>query len=289
MFLARGDQFACPCARFASTRSVRFGPRFLARDPNFVREQSGRSELSDASCLRARIPMAAEGAACYILSNRVYLRTPMTLNPDSKPAKKQGRIPGFDFLTSAADLGGCPSDWVPEIALAGRSNAGKSSFINALANSKIARVSSTPGKTTLLNFYQSSSGYRLVDMPGYGYAKRGGDQRDGWASMIEPYLAARGNLAGALILLDVRRPWSDEETLLARWLRPLGLPAAAVLTKADKVSRSEAASALARAQRDSGLERAFVTSALKKTGFAELEDFVYGAWAKPRLRAGGGS
>lgn len=211
----------------------------------------------------------------------------MALNSETKPAKKQGRIPRFDFLTSAADLGGCPAGMTPEIALAGRSNAGKSSFINALANSKIARVSSTPGKTTLLNFYQSSSGYRLVDMPGYGYAKRGGDERDGWASMIEPYLASRGNVAGALILLDVRRPWSPEESTLLRWLARVGVPAAAVLTKGDKVSRSEAAAALARARKASGLEHAFVTSALKKTGFAELEEFVYGEWAKPRLRGGG--
>jgi GTP-binding protein len=205
--------------------------------------------------------------------------------PDSseKSQRKAARLPRFQFLTSAIDLEGCPADAVPEVALAGRSNAGKSSFINALASEKIARVSSAPGKTNLLNFYQGSTGYRLVDMPGYGYAKRGGGEVFAWSQMIEPYLAARGNLAGLLILLDVRRPWAIEERELVRWLQPLGIPAAALLTKADKVTRSECAQARDRALRDSGLANVFATSALKRSGLAELEDFVFREWVRGRL------
>lgn len=195
------------------------------------------------------------------------------------------RRTSFSFLTSAVDLDGCPQDNFPEVALAGRSNAGKSSFINALAGSKMARVSSAPGKTRLLNFFQASSGYRLVDMPGYGYAKGVVDDSAGWAGMIEPYLAARANLAGILVLMDVRRHWASEERDLLSWTQPIGIPAAVVLTKSDKLTRSDALKASALAIRAAGTEDVYLTSALKKTGYLELEDFVYQTWIKPRLEA----
>jgi GTP-binding protein len=180
-------------------------------------------------------------------------------------------------LTSAVNLQGCPSDTVPEVALVGRSNAGKSSLINGLANSRIAQVSSTPGKTRLLNFYQGPK-YRIVDMPGYGFSQRSGDEQRGWQSMIEPFLAARGNLVGLLIVMDIRRDWSEDEENLVRWISPRELPVAIAVTKIDKLSRSELLKREREIKTQSGVGDVRPTSALKKTGFLELEDFLYKNW-----------
>jgi GTP-binding protein len=168
---------------------------------------------------------------------------------------------------------------VPEVALIGRSNAGKSSLINGLANARIALVSSTPGKTRLLNFYQGPK-YRLVDMPGYGFASRSGSEQRSWQSMIEPFLGARGNLCGLLIVMDIRRDWSEDEENLVDWIAPRDLPVSIVLTKVDKLSRSEMIKRERTIREQSGIEDVHLTSALKKTGFVELEDFVYKSWVK---------
>lgn len=194
--------------------------------------------------------------------------------------KESGHSRKLQFLTSAVNLQGCPSDTVPEVAIVGRSNAGKSSVINGLANARIAQVSGTPGKTRLLNFYQTPH-YRMVDMPGYGFAKRSGDEQRTWQKMIEPYLGARGNLVGLLIVMDIRRDWTEDEDNLLHWISPRQLTAGLVLTKADKLSRSEMLKRQALIRRQSGLEHVLVTSALKKQGFPELEDFIYQYWIKP--------
>lgn len=128
----------------------------------------------------------------------------------------------------------------PEIAVLGRSNAGKSSLINAWAGSQLAKTSSAPGKTRLINFFQGAK-YRLVDFPGYGYSSRSGHEQASWAGMIESFLASRGNLVGALIVMDCRREWTEDETLLVRFLQKIRRPVAAVLTKADKLNRAEEA------------------------------------------------
>lgn len=186
------------------------------------------------------------------------------------------------FLTSAADREGCPKDAQPEIALVGRSNAGKSSFINALANSRIAQVSNTPGKTRLLNFYQAPK-YRWVDMPGYGFAARSSHERDDWIDMIEPFLSKRENLVGLLIIMDIRRVWSDDETNLLNWIAPRELPSAVVLTKADKISAAEKLEYVESVREESGLTAVLPTSTLKREGFAEVEEYVFKTWVKPRL------
>lgn len=189
----------------------------------------------------------------------------------------------MQFVTSAVNLQGCPEDTVPEVAIVGRSNAGKSSLINGLSNSRIAQVSSTPGKTRLLNFFKGPH-YRLVDMPGYGFAVRGGDETRAWRGMIEPFLAARGNLVGLLIVMDIRRDWSDDERNLLDWIAPRDLPVAVVLTKADKLSRSTALQRVRLIRRQAGAENVLMSSALKKTGFVELEDFIFRNWIKPLER-----
>lgn len=184
------------------------------------------------------------------------------------------------FLTSAVDLQGCPADSFPEVAIVGRSNAGKSSLINSLASARIAQVSGTPGKTRLLNFYQGPK-YRLVDMPGYGFAARSGGEQRQWTKMIEAFLAARGNLVGLILVMDIRRDWSKDEKNLLEWLRPRGLPALVVVTKADKISRSESIKRVKDIRKDSGIEAVLAASSLSKAGVAEIEDYVFRTWIKP--------
>ncbi|MES2856773.1 MAG: ribosome biogenesis GTP-binding protein YihA/YsxC, partial [Bdellovibrionota bacterium] len=163
------------------------------------------------------------------------------------------------FLTSAVDLKGCPSDRIPEVALIGRSNAGKSTLINGIAKARVAQVSSTPGKTRLLNFY-SLPEFRFVDMPGYGFAKRSGVEQSEWLTMVENYLALRENLVGLLIVMDIRRDWTEDEDDILRWLLPRGLPAAAVATKTDKLNRSDMINRQRLIRKQSGLENVLVTS-----------------------------
>ena len=178
------------------------------------------------------------------------------------------------------DLPGCPVGVQPEIAIVGRSNAGKSTLINGIAGTKIAMTSSTPGKTRMLNFYTAPR-YRLVDMPGYGFAARSGNEQTSWQEMIEPYLGARENLVGLIIVMDIRRDWSDDEENLLKWISPRALPSVVVLTKADKMSRGESLSRAKKLQKASGVEHVLITSSLEKRGFQDIEDVVFDRWIKP--------
>lgn len=190
------------------------------------------------------------------------------------------------YVASAVDLQGCPIGTQPEIGIVGRSNAGKSTLINGLAGSKIALVSSTPGKTRMLNFY-SAPRYCLVDMPGYGFAARSGSEQVSWQEMIEPYLAARENLAGLIIVMDIRRDWSADEANLLKWIAPREIPSVVVLTKADKMSRGESLNRRQKLQRESGVEHVLVTSSLAKQGFKELEELMFHTFVKPLEITGG--
>ncbi|WP_413558462.1 ribosome biogenesis GTP-binding protein YihA/YsxC [Bdellovibrio sp. HCB209] len=184
------------------------------------------------------------------------------------------------FIKSAVLEKDYPVHKKAEVAIAGRSNAGKSSFINGLATNKIAKVSSTPGKTRLLNFFDVADTFVLVDMPGYGFAARSGDEIRDWHKMIEVYLNSRESLAGLILIMDIRRSWSEDEELLRRFSEAQGFPLAVVLTKADKMSRSQMLQAIAKLKKQTGLSAVFGTSALKKTGQEEVEDYIYENWIK---------
>lgn len=180
-----------------------------------------------------------------------------------------------------------PKDFPPdrgiEVAFAGRSNAGKSSLINALNNHKIAFVSGTPGKTRLLNFFEVNGKYTMVDMPGYGYAARGADEMENWQVMIEDYLAGRQSLRGLLLVMDSRREWTADEEMLKKFADQHGFGFAVALTKIDKLTRTELSKVSGALKKKSGVNDIFLVSALKKQGHEELEEWIYLNWVKPNL------
>ncbi|WP_347356978.1 ribosome biogenesis GTP-binding protein YihA/YsxC [Bdellovibrio sp.] len=186
----------------------------------------------------------------------------------------------IQFIKSAVLEKDFPVHKKAEVAIAGRSNAGKSSFINAMTKNKIAKVSSTPGKTRLLNFFDLDQSYVLVDMPGYGFAARSGDEMREWHRMIETYLMNRENLRGLVLVMDIRRAWTQDEELLKEFSERRGFPLAVVLTKADKMSRSQMLQATAKVKKASGLSAVFPVSSLKKEGQDAVEEYIYENWVK---------
>jgi len=145
------------------------------------------------------------------------------------------------FVTSLAELKPFPGQGLPEIALAGKSNVGKSSLINNLTNnSKLARTSSAPGKTRLVNFYQiNDEDMFLVDLPGYGFAKAPRQEKEKWAAMIEGYLEKSHNLKHVLQLVDIRHTPTQEDVMMVNYLRHYNIPFTVVATKADKLSKAQ--------------------------------------------------
>jgi GTP-binding protein len=183
-----------------------------------------------------------------------------------------------EFVKSAQDHEQAPPANRPEVALAGRSNAGKSSFLNTFCGRKIAKVSQQPGKTRLLNFFNVGPRLRLTDMPGYGYAARSKSEREAWGKMVEPYLTERENLVGLILVMDIRRDWAEEEEQIQGFCDSVGLPFAIVLTKADKLSRNQQASRRLKLKKSTHAQEIFVVSNLKKTGQKEVERFIFDAW-----------
>jgi len=144
-----------------------------------------------------------------------------------------------NFVTSLARYGNYPGIGLPEIAVAGKSNVGKSSMINRLCNRRsLARTSGTPGKTRLLNIYCINDAFHLVDLPGYGFARVAKKEKERWGGMMEGYFAASGLLCHALHLVDIRHEPTEEDRGMAEFLRATGLPYVTVATKADKISKA---------------------------------------------------
>jgi len=151
-----------------------------------------------------------------------------------------------EFVTSAVDSAGFPKERLPELALAGRSNVGKSSLINALVRQKVARTSAAPGKTRLANFYrvtrEGAPAFYFVDLPGYGFARGGDAGRREFAAITQAYFSARTagtGLAGVLLLVDSRHPGLDADRLAWDWLERVPVARAVVATKVDKLTRQE--------------------------------------------------
>jgi len=145
-----------------------------------------------------------------------------------------------EMLVAAVKYEQYPPNDLPEIALAGRSNVGKSSLVNTVLNRKnLARTSSSPGKTATINFYEVEKKYRFVDLPGYGYAKVSKEERKKWGGMIENYLSKRENLKGVFLLVDARHKPSDDDKMMFEWIKNFGYEPIVVATKLDKLKKSE--------------------------------------------------
>lgn len=145
-----------------------------------------------------------------------------------------------ELVISAGYESQFPAENIPHIVLSGRSNVGKSSLINKLLNRKsLARVSSAPGKTVTVNFYRVDGKLMLVDLPGYGYAKRGGEEREKWSSVTDSYLQRSERIALVLQLVDLRQGITENDAVMLDWLGMTGVPFAVIGTKADKLNKTD--------------------------------------------------
>lgn len=182
------------------------------------------------------------------------------------------------FVTSAAKLVDCPSDSLAEVAFAGRSNAGKSSAINTITGqTRLARISKTPGRTQLLNYFLIEEGRYLVDLPGYGFAKVPLEVKNKWQRELENYLRKREPLAGIVILSDIRHPLKEFDQMMLQWAVQSELPALLLLTKADKLKRGAAQNTLLKVKREvQGLPEVEVLlfSALKNQGVEQVRPIL---------------
>jgi GTP-binding protein len=155
------------------------------------------------------------------------------------------RVTAARFIGAAATPGGGPAPGPPEVAIAGRSNVGKSSLINALLGRRgLARTSRTPGRTRQLNFFLVNDDFLVVDLPGYGFAVGTEEERRAWGPLVETYLGARPTLRGVVVLVDTRRGVEADERQLLEYLGNVGVPAAVVATKIDKLGGNEKRTAL---------------------------------------------
>src|SRR5512137_1301737 len=162
-------------------------------------------------------------------------------------------FPHVRFLTSAHEVRQCPPDDGVEVAVAGRSNAGKSSAINAIVQRKgLAKTSKTPGATRLLNFFELEAGRRLVDLPGYGFAAVPGPMRQHWGALIEGYFRQRTSLRGVIVVMDVRHPLTEHDQTMLALAASRSVPVHIVLTKADKLGRGAGRQAQAAVQKAVG-------------------------------------
>jgi GTP-binding protein len=189
------------------------------------------------------------------------------------------------FLTSAPTLNECPPPVVPEVAIAGRSNSGKSSVLNQLTrNRSLARTSKTPGRTQLLNFFDTSLGGRLVDLPGYGYARVAKSQKHLWEDHVEKYLSRRESLVAVVLVMDVRHLFEPFDVMMIEWIRHTQLSMHVLLNKADKLRHGASTSALRAAkQRLSSPQFSLqLFSALTGVGRDEAIDKI-GAWLTPKV------
>lgn len=191
------------------------------------------------------------------------------------------KIKSATFETSAASLAGAPRLALPEFAFIGRSNVGKSSLLNLLAEKRdLARVSDLPGKTRLLNFYAINLNWRLVDLPGYGYAHVAKSERAEFNQAVADYITGRENLRGVFVLVDSRLEPQAIDLDFLEWLTGTGVPFAIIFTKIDKQSLSQTQTSIARFKQVAGLAELdptptlFATSAKTKAGRTDILKYI---------------
>jgi len=178
------------------------------------------------------------------------------------------------FLKSANLISQLPPESQIEVAIAGRSNAGKSSAINTITNKKaLARTSKTPGRTQLLNYFQIKEHYFLVDLPGYGYAKVPGEIQSHWEKTLSTYIETRDQLRGIVLIMDIRHPLKEQDQQMIRWITSVELPVHILLTKCDKLTRGASMNTLLKVKKELEHYGDFVTvqlfSALTPVGVDE--------------------
>jgi len=189
---------------------------------------------------------------------------------------------GATFYITAHHLADLPAPLGPEIAFAGRSNAGKSSAINTLVDhNRLAFVSKTPGRTQQINFFSLPGGAFLVDLPGYGYAKVQRELRAHWEQVLSTYLQSRASLFGMVLIMDARHPLTPLDEQMLGWFAATGKPVHVLLSKSDKLTRQEGQKTLravqARLREHAPNYTAQLFSSLKKQGMEEAEEII-GAW-----------
>lgn len=179
------------------------------------------------------------------------------------------------FLRAVGKAGELPAPDLPEIAFAGRSNVGKSSAINALLGRRsLARTSKTPGRTQTINFYQLGQVARLVDLPGYGFARVAKSLRAQWGELVGGYLRDRRALRGVVVVMDARHPLTPLDRQLLQWLE--GYAVLALLSKADKLNRTEQARVLAQARTELDAAQVLLFSSTTRLGVEPLRDLLEG-------------
>jgi len=188
----------------------------------------------------------------------------------------------LEYLLTAHKLGHCPEDSGVEIVFAGRSNAGKSSAINAIAGRRgLARTSKTPGRTRQLIYFECGPQARVVDLPGYGYAKVAADVQLQWHKVLDRYFRERQSLAGLVLVVDIRRRLTELDRQMLDWCRASSVPVHILLTKADKLSKGAASQGLQQVRAEMEADELTVTaqlfSATRGTGVEEAREFL-GKW-----------
>ncbi|MEE4244475.1 MAG: ribosome biogenesis GTP-binding protein YihA/YsxC [Kangiellaceae bacterium] len=197
------------------------------------------------------------------------------LNQGQNPNKKHNPFREASYVMGAAKLAQLPADVGIEVAFAGRSNAGKSSALNVLCEQKsLARTSKTPGRTQLINLFALDEQRRLVDLPGYGFAKVSLEIKQRWQATLSQYLQQRECLRGLVVLSDIRHPLKEVDIDMLYWAAEVGLPTHVLLSKSDKLKQGAAKSTLLKAKKalaeihpDFSIQ---MFSALKRTGFDQL-------------------
>lgn len=202
--------------------------------------------------------------------------------PERKTSNPPTSVNDARFVSSSTGIRGCPEPVLPEHAFIGRSNVGKSSLINMITGRKnLAKTSSTPGKTRLINHFIINNSWFIADLPGYGYARVSKSDREKWPEMIRNFLLKRKNLLNTFILVDIRLEPQPADLAFIRWMGENNLPFSIVFTKCDKISKAKIKSATARYQKALAEEWEemplfFYTSSANSTGRDEILEYIHG-------------